>query len=72
MIGVVESALAAWILSALAPLSCAVAQTLLLVSLNGNGLLWARHLIADPLGMIFKNFAFLVLVWVCAGLPGWP
>jgi hypothetical protein len=72
MIGAVESALAVWILSALAPLSCAVAQTMLLVALNGNGLLWARHLIADPLGMIFKNFAFLVLVWVCAGLPGWP
>jgi hypothetical protein len=53
------------------PVLCAIAQTLLLVALNGNGLLWARRLIPDPGGMIVKNFAFLVLVWVCAGLPGW-
>jgi hypothetical protein len=71
MLGVVETALAAWTLSAASPVMCAVAQTLLLIALNGNGLLWARHLIADPAGMIVKNFAFLVLVWVCASLPGW-
>jgi len=39
----------------------------LLIALNGNGLLWARHIIPDPGGMIVKNFAFLVLVWVNAG-----
>jgi hypothetical protein len=34
-------------------------------------LLWARPIIHDPGGMVVKNFAFLVLVWVSAGLPGW-
>jgi len=37
--------------------------------LNANGLLWARHLIHDPRGMLVKNFAFLVLAWVSASLP---
>jgi hypothetical protein len=70
-LGVVEVALAAWTLSAMAPLACAAVQTLLLVALNANGLLWARHLIHDPAGMVVKNFAFLVLVWVSASLPPW-
>jgi DoxX-like family len=70
-LGVVEVALAAWTLSALSPVSCAIVQTLLLATLNANGLLWARHIIPDPAGMVVKNFAFLVLVWVSASLPGW-
>lgn len=70
-LGAVEVALAAWSLSAATPLPCAAVQTLLLVALNANGLLWARHIIADPAGMVVKNFAFLVLVWVAASRPGW-
>jgi hypothetical protein len=35
-----------------------------------NGLVWARHIIHDPAGMVVKNAAFLVLVWVCGALPG--
>ena len=72
VLGVAEVALAAWALSAIAPLQCAAAQTLLLIALNGGGLLWARHIIHDPAGMIVKNFAFLVLVWVAASLPARP
>ena len=68
-LGVVEVAMAAWTLSAISPVLCAAAQTLLLVTLNANGLLWARHVIHDPAGMVVKNFAFLLLVWVCASLP---
>ncbi len=71
VLGVVEVALAVWILSAVAPVACAAAQTLLLVSLNACGLLWARHIVHDPAGMVVKNFAFLVLAWVAASLPGW-
>ncbi len=71
-LGTVEVALALWTLSAAAPVSCALVQTLLLIALNGNGLLWARHIIPDPAGMVVKNFAFLVLTWVSAGLPGRP
>jgi hypothetical protein len=51
-----------------------LAQTFLLVTLNANGLLWARDVIHDPRGMVVKNFAFLVLAWVSASLPMkvWP
>ena len=69
--GAVETGMAAWALSGIAPVPCAVAQTVLLVLLNANGLLWARHIIHDPGGMVVKNFAFLVLAWVSASLPAW-
>ena len=69
-LGVVEVALGVWVLTAIAPQTCAVAQTLLLVTLNANGLIWSRHIIHDPGGMVVKNSAVLVLAWVAAGLPG--
>jgi len=69
-LGAVEVALALWVLSAWAPGLCALAQTALLVALNANGLLWARHIIHDPGGMVVKNIAFLVLGWVAAALGG--
>ena len=68
-LGVIEVAMAAWALSGFAPVWGAIAQTALLVSLNINGILWSRRLIHDPPGMVVKNFAFLVLAWVAAGLP---
>jgi uncharacterized membrane protein YphA (DoxX/SURF4 family) len=71
VLGTVEVAIGLWALSGLAPLPCAVVQTVLLVALNANGVLWARHIIHDPGGMLVKNFAFLVLAWVAASLPGW-
>jgi hypothetical protein len=67
-LGVVEVALGAWALSGWLPVYCAIAQTALLVSLNANGIAWARHHIHDPAGMVVKNFAFLVLAWVSASL----
>lgn len=71
ILGVVEVGLALWALSGVAPLVCAVVQTGLLVTLNACGLRWARRIIHDPAGMLVKNFAFLVLVWVSASFPGW-
>jgi hypothetical protein len=68
-LGVGETGLALWALSGIEPVPCAAIQTVLLVLLNANGMLWARRLIHDPGGMLVKNFAFLVLVWVSAGLP---
>jgi hypothetical protein len=50
VLGVTESALAIWVISGAAPGLCALAQTALLVTLNENGLLWARHVIHDPGG----------------------
>ena len=60
-----------WALSDFSPLVCALVQTALLISLNACGLLWARRIIHDPAGMVVKNFAFLVLVWVSASHPAW-
>jgi DoxX-like family len=71
LVGAVEMAIAVWILTGIAPILCALAQTALLVMLNSCGLLWARRLIDDPAGMVVKNFAFLVLVWVSASFPVW-
>ena len=45
-------------------------QTLLLVSMNAAGLLWARRLISEPAGMLLQNFVFLMLAWVAAGQLG--
>jgi hypothetical protein len=67
-LGAVETALGLWALSGAEPEACALAQTVLLVTLNANGLIWARHIIHDPAGMVVKNFAFLVLAWVSASL----
>jgi len=74
LLGVVEVVIGLWVLSGVAAQLCALAQTLLLVSLNANGWIWARHLIQDPNGMLVKNFAFLVLAWVAASVhgPSWP
>ena len=65
LLGAVEVLVAAWVLSGILPGFCAIAQVTLLVLLNVNGLLWARHIIHDPGGMVVKNAAFLVLVWAC-------
>lgn len=69
-LGVVEVALAAWVMWGIAPGLCAIVETALLVALNANGLVWARNLIHEPAGMVVKNIAFLVLVWVCGAAPG--
>lgn len=63
-LGLVECGLALWVLSGKRRRQAAAAQTALLVAMNGGGLIWAWHLIPDPVGMIVQNFAFLVLVWI--------
>lgn len=70
MLGLVEVSLALWVLSGVLPGMCSVTQVALLIALNTNGLLWARHIIHDPAGMVIKNLAFLVLAWACGALAG--
>ena len=70
VLGVVEVALAVWVVTGVAPGTCAIVQTALLIVLNANGLVWARRIIHEPAGMVIKNIAFLVLVWVCGAIPG--
>ena len=69
VLGVVEVTLAVWVMVGVAPGTCALAQTALLIVLNANGLAWARHIIHEPIGMVVKNIAFLLLVWVAGALP---
>jgi DoxX-like family len=69
-LGLVEVGLAAWVMVGIAPGNCAIVETALLILLNANGLLWARRIIHEPLGMVVKNIAFLVLVWICGAMPG--
>ena len=66
MLGLVECGLAVWVLSGQRMRQAAIVQTALLAAMNGGGLIWARQVIPDPVGMIVQNFAFLVLVWVAS------
>jgi hypothetical protein len=70
VLGLAETTLGVWVLSGVSPGLCAIVQTLLLITLNVNGLLWARHIIHDPAGMVVKNVSFLLLAWVAAALSG--
>jgi hypothetical protein len=69
-LGAAETALAVWVMSGVLPGPCAITQVALLVLLNANGLLWARHVIHDPAGMVVKNVSFLLLAWVAAAMSG--
>jgi uncharacterized membrane protein YphA (DoxX/SURF4 family) len=71
LLGVIETGIALWVLSGAFPIFCALVQTALLIALNSAGLFWARRIIHDPAGMVIKNFAFLVLVWVSASHSAW-
>jgi hypothetical protein len=71
LLGTVEIAIGIWVLTGITPFVCAGVQSALLVTLNACGLFWARRLIHDPVGMVLKNFAFLVLAWVSASFPAW-
>jgi hypothetical protein len=69
-LGLIECLVAVWVFSGIRPREAAVIETLLLVSMNSAGLLWARSLIPDPVGMLLQNLVFLVLAWVAAGELG--
>jgi len=64
-LGFFETFLGVWVISGLFSPTAAVVQTLLLLGMNAGGLIWARAIIPDPAGMVFQNFAFLVLIWIC-------
>jgi hypothetical protein len=72
VLGLLETALAGWVLSGVMPGLCVVVQATLLIALNANGLLWARHIIHDPAGMVVKNLSFLLLAWASAAMSGGP
>ena len=65
-LGLLECGLAIWVLSGWEPVWAAAGQTVLLVAMNSGGLIFARRRIHDPAGMVVKNAAFIVLMWVAA------
>ncbi|HUY82501.1 MAG TPA: DoxX-like family protein [Acidobacteriaceae bacterium] len=67
-LGVVECAFGVWTLSGWQLWWAALVQTAALVAMNTAGLIWARRSIHDPAGMLVKNFVFVILMWVAAGL----
>jgi uncharacterized membrane protein YphA (DoxX/SURF4 family) len=66
-IGVVETVLALWVLSGRCPQRAAIAQTLLLVAMNGGGLIFGGSAIERPVAMIVQNLALVALIWLLAG-----
>jgi uncharacterized membrane protein YphA (DoxX/SURF4 family) len=66
MVGAVEVALAAWVLSGRAPRTAAAAQTALLGAMNGSGLLFSRGTITELANMVTQNLALVALIWSSA------
>ena len=65
-LGTGEVALGLWILSGRTPRAAFWAQAILLVIMNGGGLIWGRHAIADPTSMVIHNVVLLALAWTIA------
>ena len=65
-LGVVEVALAAWVVSGSRPRAAAAAQTALVAGMNASGLYWGRRHIAHPRALLAENAAFLALAWWAA------
>lgn len=66
LLGVVETLLGLWVLSGWWPITAALVQTALLVGLNSAGIYFSGQRIPDPVGMVLKNAALLLLAWVVA------
>jgi DoxX-like family len=65
-LGWFETLLAVLVLCGAYSHATAIVQIALLLAMNTGGLIWARKIIPDPAGMLFHNFAFAVLIWICA------
>jgi uncharacterized membrane protein YphA (DoxX/SURF4 family) len=66
LIGFAETALGLWFLSGFFPRSCAVTQTIAIVSMNAMELVYARSFLLAPVPMVYANAIFLALVWYAA------
>ena len=65
-LGVLEIALATWVISGRMPRKAAITQTVLLAVMNGGGLAWSRRHIRAPRALVAENVAFLALLWWAA------
>ncbi len=69
LVGVAETLLGCWILSRRWPRTCALAQTLAIVSMNALELAFAREHLLAPLPMVAANTVFLTVAWYLALQP---
>ncbi len=65
-IGMLEILLGLWIFSGIRRWTCALVQTLALVSMNFLEILLARDLLISALGMVVLNLGFIALIWYWA------
>jgi uncharacterized membrane protein YphA (DoxX/SURF4 family) len=65
-IGVVETALALWVVSGRRPRVAAAGGTALVAGMNAGGLLFGRRHIPAAKTMLVENAAFLALAWLAA------
>lgn len=65
-LGVVETALAGWVLSGAKPRLAAGLGTALVVGMNAGGLVFGRRHIRAPRALVLENLAFVGLAWVAA------
>lgn len=68
-IGILEILLGLWVFSGLQRRSCALVQTLALVSMNMLEIMLARDLLISALGMVALNLGFIALIWYWAMSP---
>ena len=66
VIGVAETAMGIWILSRWRPRTCALAQTIAIVSMNALELTLAKEHLLAPLMMVCANSVFLAVGWYLA------
>jgi hypothetical protein len=65
-LGAAEVVLGLWILTGWKARVAFWAQALLLVLMNGGGLIWGGAAIADPASMVIHNVVLLTLAWIIA------
>lgn len=65
-IGVLETALAVWVLTGRRPREAAVLGTALVAGMNAGGLTFGRRHIPAPKRLVAENLTFIALAWLAA------
>ena len=65
-IGVVETAMAIWVVSGRRPRTCAAVQTAVIAGFNAGALIFARESVHAPRALLARNIGIVALVWLAA------
>jgi uncharacterized membrane protein YphA (DoxX/SURF4 family) len=65
-IGLLETSMAAWVLSGRSPRACAAMQTALMAGFNAGALTFARDRVASPGRLVARNTGLAALAWLAA------